>query len=61
MIKNKVLIPWVALSYSHGEEELKITLDATIKALEIYKKALAEGVDKYLVGDVVKPVFRKFN
>jgi glutamate-1-semialdehyde 2,1-aminomutase len=61
MIKNKVLIPWVALSYSHGEKELKLTLDATKKSLIVYKKALQEGIDKYLVGSVVKPVFRKFN
>lgn len=61
MIKQGVLMPWIAISYAHGEKELQQTMEATRKALEVYKRALDEGVDKYLVGDVIKPVFRKFN
>jgi hypothetical protein len=30
-------------------------------SLKIYKKALTEGINKYLRGDVIKPVFRRFN
>jgi len=61
MIKNGVLIPWIALSYAHGEKELEITKNALEKTFEVYKKAVDEGYEKYLVGDVIKPVFRKFN
>ncbi|WP_033916744.1 glutamate-1-semialdehyde 2,1-aminomutase [Campylobacter sputorum] len=61
MIKSKVLMPYIALSHSHGEKELEITENAAIKALEIYKKALNEGYEKYLMGEAIKPVFRKFN
>ena len=61
MIKSGVLMPWVALSFSHQDEELKYTLNAVNKALLVYKKALEEGVDKYLVGNSIKPVFRRFN
>lgn len=61
MIKNGVLMPWIALSYAHGEKELKLTLDATQKSLEVYKRAIEEGVEKYLIGDAIKPVFRKYN
>ena len=61
MIKGGVLIPWVALSYSHGEKELELTLTAADKALSVYKKALEEGIEKYLVGPAIKPVFRKIN
>lgn len=61
MIKNKVLIPWIALSYSHGEEELKITENALDKSFEIYSKAVHEGYENYLVGNKIKPVFRKYN
>lgn len=61
MIKNKVLIPWIALSYSHGEKELDITRKALENTFKVYKKAVEEGYDKYLVGDAIKPVFRKFN
>ena len=61
MIKNGVLIPWIALSYAHGEKELKITKNALEKTFEVYKKAVDEGFEKYLIGEVIKPVFRKFN
>ncbi|MBI3135574.1 MAG: glutamate-1-semialdehyde 2,1-aminomutase [Bacteroidetes bacterium] len=61
MIKNNVLIPWVALSYSHREEELDITLNAARKSLIVYKKALEDGIEHYLTGRSVKPVFRKYN
>ncbi|HXB41070.1 MAG TPA: glutamate-1-semialdehyde 2,1-aminomutase [Bacteroidia bacterium] len=61
MIKNGVLIPWVALCYVHKEEELKLTLAATERALTVYKKALEGDVKDYLVGKAIKPVFRKYN
>lgn len=61
MIKNGVLAPWLALSYAHGEKELEITRNALSHSLEVYAKALDEGVDKYLIGSPIKPVFRKYN
>lgn len=61
MIKQNVLMPWMGISFSHKEEELKITLNAAEKALRIYQKALNEGIDKYLVGPPIKPVFRRYN
>jgi glutamate-1-semialdehyde 2,1-aminomutase len=36
-------------------------LEASLHTLEIYRRALDEGVDKYLVGPAVKPVFRRYN
>jgi glutamate-1-semialdehyde 2,1-aminomutase len=61
MIKGGVLIPWVALSYSHKESELQQTRLAIQKAFKVYRDALHDGVSKYLVGSTVKPVFRKYN
>ncbi|WP_107785714.1 glutamate-1-semialdehyde 2,1-aminomutase [Campylobacter concisus] len=61
MVKNGVLIPWVALSYAHGENELTKTKNALEKTFEVYKKAVDEGYEKYLVGSPIKPVFRRFN
>lgn len=61
MIKNGVLIPWIAISYAHQENELNFTMNAVKNALQVYAKALEEGVDKYLVGPAIKPVFRTFN
>lgn len=61
MIRNGVLMPWIALSYRHGEEELAVTERAIEQAFKIYRLALDEGVGKYLNGPAIKPVFRKFN
>jgi glutamate-1-semialdehyde 2,1-aminomutase len=61
MIKNNVMMPWIALSYSHGEKELELTRMALEKTFLVYKDAVEHGYEKYLVGDVIKPVFRKYN
>ena len=61
MIKNGVLMPWIAISLAHGKEELEFTFEAVRKALEVYAKALEDGYEKYLQGAVIKPVFRRFN
>jgi glutamate-1-semialdehyde 2,1-aminomutase len=61
MIKNGVLMPWIALSYRHGVEELAMTERALDVTFAVYRKALDEGVEKYLVGPAIKPVFRKHN
>lgn len=61
MIKNGVLMPWIAISYSHNEEELNYTMNAIENTLIVYKKALNEGIGNYLIGPIIKPVFRKFN
>jgi len=61
MIKSGVLIPWISLAFRHTEEELLITelaLDATFK---VYERAISDGLEKYLDGPVIKPVFRIYN
>lgn len=61
MVKSGVLIPWIALCYRHGEEELAHTAAALDKAFPVYRAALEKGVEHYLVGPAIKPVFRKVN
>lgn len=61
MIKNGVLMPWIAISHSHGDAELAATEQAIDRSFAVLKKAINEGVEKYLNGPVIKPVFRKFN
>ncbi|NMD00377.1 MAG: hypothetical protein GYA62_11745 [Bacteroidales bacterium] len=61
MIANGILIPTFNLSYSHEESDINKTLNAFNETLKVYKKALDEGIDKYLIGESVKPVFRKYN
>lgn len=61
MIRQGVLIPWLALSYRHGPAELAKTERALEAAFKVYRQALDEGVDKYLQGPVIQPVFRQYN
>lgn len=61
MINNRVLMPWIAISYAHKDVELNLTLNAVKKSLRTYAKALNDGVNKFLVGPSIKPVFRKYN
>lgn len=61
MIKNGVLMPWIALSHAHGQKELDITQKALESTFEVYSKAVEHGYEDYLAGDVIKPVFRKHN
>jgi glutamate-1-semialdehyde 2,1-aminomutase len=61
MVRNGVLMPWIALSYRHGEEELAATERAIDQTFAVYRRALEEGVDRFLQGPIIKPVFRKHN
>ena len=61
MLKQGVMMPWIAVSAAHGDAELEITLAAARKALAVYRLALDDGVDRYLEGHELKPVFRRFN
>jgi glutamate-1-semialdehyde 2,1-aminomutase len=62
MIKNGVLMPWIALSYRHGDRELEKTAMALERTFKIYARALEQGsTNGYLQGDIIKPVFRRIN
>jgi len=61
MARNGVLMSWIAVSLSHGDSELQKTLDAARKSLQVYVRALTDGIAGFLEGPVIKPVFRKFN
>jgi len=60
-IKRGLLMPSTIISNAHSDEIIDETVNKIYDALLVYKKALEEGIDKYLVGVPVKPVFRKFN
>jgi glutamate-1-semialdehyde 2,1-aminomutase len=61
MVRNRVLMTFIAPSFSHKEKELEITSNAVKNSLKIYADALNFGIEKYLVGQPTKPVFRKYN
>jgi glutamate-1-semialdehyde 2,1-aminomutase len=61
LIRRGVIGPSFVVSFSHADADIDRTAEAAHEALGIYRKALNEGVDKYLEGRPVKPVYRRFN
>ena len=61
LLKRGVMMPWIAVSQSHGDEELRLTADALDGALGVYAQALDGGVERFLEGPAVRPVFRTHN
>jgi glutamate-1-semialdehyde 2,1-aminomutase len=61
IIKRGIIAPSLVVSYSHTDEDIDRTLDAINEALYIYRKALDEGYEKYLIGASIKPAVRKYN
>jgi glutamate-1-semialdehyde 2,1-aminomutase len=51
-----VIAPSLVLSYSHGDAEVDRTIDAVDGALLVYARALADGVERHLVGPPSRPV-----
>ena len=60
-IKRGLIMPSMIVSYSHTEADIDYTIDAIAEALHIYRKAIDEGIDKYLVGRSIESVYRKRN
>lgn len=61
MLEKSIMMPYIAVSNSHQEIELDMTLSATRHALTIYQEALENGLEGYLKSPAIKPVFRKYN
>ncbi|WP_102109777.1 glutamate-1-semialdehyde 2,1-aminomutase [Oceaniglobus roseus] len=60
-IRRGVLAPSLVVSYAHGAEDIAATVAAFDGALGVYRKALDEGVGRYLVGRPSQVVFRSHN
>ena len=60
-IKRGLIAPSLVVSYSHTDSDINRTLDAINESLFVYRRALDEGVEKYLVGRPVKPAIRSYN
>lgn len=61
LIRRGVLGPSFVVSFSHSDADIDRTAEAVHGALVIYRKALDEGIEKYLQGRPVQPVNRRFN
>ncbi len=60
-IKRGVLMPSLVVSYSHADEDIDRTIEAIDGALEVYRRALDDGIDRYLVGRSSQVVNRQYN
>lgn len=62
MIDRGVLIPYVAICYSHDQAAVDETLAAADGALAVCREAIdSDTVGEKLIGAPTKPVFREFN
>jgi glutamate-1-semialdehyde 2,1-aminomutase len=61
LIRRGVIGPSFVVSFSHTDADIDRTAEAVHGALLVYRKALDEGVEKYLEGRPIRPVYRKFN
>ncbi|HQS67281.1 MAG TPA: glutamate-1-semialdehyde 2,1-aminomutase [Sulfuricurvum sp.] len=62
MIKQGILMQGIVPSFSHRESEVSQTIEAFEKALNVLQYAIETNkVEKLLIGNPIKPVFRKYN
>jgi glutamate-1-semialdehyde 2,1-aminomutase len=61
LIRRGIIAPSFVVSFSHSNADIERTGEAVNESLIVYRKALDEGIDKYLEGRPVKPVNRRYN
>jgi len=62
LISCGVIIPWITITLSHGEEEVRHTLTACQQGMDRVKKEISsETVNELYRDQAPKPVFRSFN
>jgi glutamate-1-semialdehyde 2,1-aminomutase len=61
LVRQGLLMPWIALSSAHGNRQLTKTVNALDKAAHVLAKAVSSKTNVYLEGPSIRPVFRKFN
>jgi glutamate-1-semialdehyde 2,1-aminomutase len=61
MIKHGILGKNLIVSYSHTNDDIDKTIEAAAGSLAVYRKALENGVELYLVGGPTQSVYRKLN
>ncbi len=60
-LRHGLLAPNFIVSYAHSDADIDATIRAVAQSLEVYRKALDEGVERHLEGRPIKPVYRRFN
>ncbi len=60
LITRGIIGPSFVVSAALSDEDIDRTVEAVDQALAVYARALSDGIDGYLRGRPVKPVFRPF-
>lgn len=60
IMRRGVLATSLVVNYSHSEADIDRTIEAFSNAFVIYRRALDEGIEKYLCGRPVKPAIRPY-
>ena len=60
-MKRGLLMPSSIVSYAHSDSDIDRTVERISEALVVYKKALEEGIGKYLEGTPRSSPFRKMD
>jgi len=60
-ITRGLLAPSFVVSYSHSEADIAGAVEIVDEALDVYAAALEGGVERFLRGRPVQPVYRRFN
>jgi glutamate-1-semialdehyde 2,1-aminomutase len=60
-LKRGLIMPSMIVNYSHTDADIDSTAARVHEALYIYRRALDEGIGKYLTGRPVQSVYRKRN
>ena len=58
ILNRGVLATSLVVSYSHSEADIDQTIEAFAGAFKVYRRALDDGIGKYLAGRPVKPAIR---
>ena len=61
MLEGGILMPYIAIAYEHTEADIEKTLEVARKAMRTLKDALNGKAEDYIHGNIIKPVFRKYN
>ncbi len=61
MAAQGILMPYISIAFQHTELEIEETLTAARKAMTLLKESLNGDVMDFISGNVIKPVFRKYN
>ena len=61
LIKKGVIGPSLVISYSHSDEDVQRTVEAFDYALGVYRNAIQNGVENYLIGPPTQTIYREFN